>query len=161
MIQELEAYEIDFQIAERKFLAKESAQNNKLEILELEKKNLLNRLEFFQKIYPSPNPYNKVYVSENERMQEELAILNDKLSIYQSLYIEMETILMKKTTPMNILDNLDTFAIKIRANELIKEIKGNRRESVNKNKLKNALKFNKLVKDIIEEKKSVNNNNSK
>lgn len=161
MIQELEGFENEFQIVERKFLAKENEQNDKLEILEMEKKNLQSRLEYFQKLYPSANTsHNKIYMTENEKIKEEVLVLKDKLSIYENCYAEMETILLGKNTCMNIISNLDTFAIKFRTNEIIERLKNNlkkRRSSINSNsnseKLKNALKFNNKLNKMKEEKK--------
>jgi hypothetical protein len=154
MIQELDGYENEFQIVERKFLSKENAQNNKIEILEMEKKNLQGRLEYFQKLYPSVNQsQNKIFLTDSDRIKEENLVLIDKLSIYQNFYKELENILLKKTTCINVIKNLDSFAIRFRCEEIITELNKYIKERFDNNRLKNALKLNNAFSLKLKEKK--------
>ena len=76
MLQELENYENEFQLVQKKFSAKENQQKDKIQILEMEKLSLQNKLDYYQKLFPKENPENKeVFFSENDNIKENVLIL--------------------------------------------------------------------------------------
>jgi hypothetical protein len=129
----------------------------------MEKKNLHGRLEYFQKLYPTVNPiHNKIYNfdNDNNRINEENLLLLDKLSIYQNFYKELENILLKQTTCINVIKNLDTFALRRRCEKIINELNTSMfiKEKSYNNKLKNALKLNNVFSLKLKAKKNERKN---
>lgn len=165
MLVDLESYETEFQIAEKKSIAKENELNDKLHISQLEKQNLLNKLDYYQQMYPTSNPSvnnsNEHLLKGNSRMNEEIRSLNDKLEIFFDFYIQLENLLLNKNTQKIVLKNLDSFAIKYRSNLIIEEVKNisNSKNELLKNDLveQNLLRDNKSQKYFIYKINTCNN----
>ena len=127
MLFDLERYENEFQAAENKFFNKEYELKDQLQIFELEKNNLLKKLDYYHQIFPSKNSnFNnpcELMSLDNKKILEELKIKNEKLELFSNFYIKLQTLLLNKTTQITILDNLDIVAFKYRFNEIIESIK--------------------------------------
>ena len=134
MLIDLERYEDEFQILEKKFLAKENELMDKLQISFLEKENLENRLEYFTKMYPSSTTENfkrDNSFSENKRLKEELIYKNERLEMFFNFYNLLQNLVLKKNTSLNVLQNIDTSAFKFRMNEILEELKKSFNENNN------------------------------
>jgi len=127
MLIDLESYETEFQILEQRFSARENELNDKLQISELEKKNLNNKLNYFQQINPSINMNYHLssdhILSANKRQAEQLMSSNEKLDIFYDFYINLENVLMNKNSQKLVLLNLDSFALKFRVNQIVESVK--------------------------------------
>ncbi len=126
MLIDLERYENEFQLAEKKSTMKENELMDKIEISELEKHNLKKRLDYYQQMYPSMNSnfnnFNEVN-NHDKLMKEEMNIRNEKIDMLLNFYNNMQNIVLNKNTNANVLHNLDTFALKYRFNEILDALK--------------------------------------
>lgn len=140
MLIDLEGYENEFAIVEKKFISKENELNDKLQICELEKQNLQMRLDYYQKLYPGiTNNVNfdqgndMFRIIENKKLKEEIKLLNEKLGMLTGFYNDMQNIVLKKNTNINVLHSLDNLSLKYRLNEVVEETKSllNRLDKIN------------------------------
>jgi hypothetical protein len=127
MLVDLESYETEFQIAEKKFNAKENELNDKFQINQLEKQNLMNKLDYYQQMNPcsnfNSNNSTEIFLKGNTKLNEDIKTLNDKLEFFFNFYVKLENLLFSKTGQKNVLQNLDSSAIKYRLNKITEEIK--------------------------------------
>jgi len=127
MLRDLESYESEFQIAEKIFFTKENELNDKLQISELEKQNLNNKLDYYQQMYSGLNTNYNVSVNNilqgNKNINDEICALNNKLDLFYNHYVKMESLLLNKRSQKIVLKNLDSFALKFKLNEISESIK--------------------------------------
>lgn len=127
MLIDLESYESEFQIAEKKFTAKENELNDKLQISELEKQNLINKLDYYQQMYPvlnsNVNVQTKGYLRGNQINNEDINANYEKLNLFYDFNLQLESLLLNKSSPKIVLLNIDCSALKYRLNQIIEATK--------------------------------------
>jgi len=127
MFVDLERYETEFQMVEDKFFNKQNELLDKIQILELEKENLSKKLNYYEQIFPATvtknNCPSELFSLENERLLEELYFKEGKLKVFYEFYIQLQNQLFKKSTQINILENLEAIAFKYRFNEILECLK--------------------------------------